>query len=199
MKTKTKQKTEAADSGAPDFSSAKVRYEKASAEYNGLREAVENTKAAFLWENTSDADRASLAPAIRERARAAFPKFLPRRAKLTRQAEDAAEALEDATPKYEIERELWAAACRRETERVALELQPRHRAAVKAIAKALEALSLAMAEETETRAELARTAPEPVCAYLPNCSGFLAFGSLAAWDSPASVWARHMRQLQILE
>lgn len=196
--SKTTLKLKTAESGAPDFETAKARFEKASAEFDAKREAVENTKSALYWSKTSDGDRASIAPAIRERVARAYPNGVPRRAKLVRQAEDAAEALEDATPGFEVERELYAAAARRETAKIAQELQPRHRTAVQAIAKALEALSLAMAEETDIRVELAREAPEGKSAYLPNCSAYLSFGSLADWNSPASQWARKMRELKII-
>ncbi len=194
--TKTKSKPESAVS---DFLTAKTRFEKASADYDGKHEAVENIRAAIFWSRASDSEKNLIAMSVRERVQAAYPKGLPQLRKLVRQAEDAAEALEDATPGFLVERELWAAASRRETTHVALDLQPRHRADVKAIAKALEDLSRSMAAEEETRAELARTAPEQSSAYLPNCSAFLAFGSLADWNSPASVWARQMRKMGILE
>lgn len=197
--SKTTLKLKTAEAGAPDFATAKARYDKALAEYEAKREAVENARAALLWENTADSDRPSLAPAIRERAKAAYPKFLPRRSKIIHEAESAADTFADAEPAYQVERELYLAAARRETARIAQELQPRHRTAVRAIATALEALSRALEAEGEVRAELAATAPESSSAYLPDCSSFLAFGSLVPWDSPASVWARHMRHLKILD
>ena len=108
-------------------------------------------------------------------------------------------AIEESTPEYHRGCELWAAACRRETTLIASALQPRHRRAVKKMAKALEALSIAMTEEHETRAELHRTAPERESAHLPDCSHDLNIGTLADWNSPASGWARRMRKLTILE
>ncbi len=194
--TMTKPKAEPAE---PDFKATEARFKKVSAGYAALHEAVENARAALLWSRASDSEKHSIATSVRERVQEAYPDGLPPLRKLARQAEDAAEALDDATPSFLVERELWAAASRRETARIALELQPRHRADVKAIAKALEDLSRSMAAEVETRAELARVAPEQSSAYLPNCSGFLSFNSLADWNTPVSQWAREMRRLKILE
>ena len=193
--TKTKSKPESAVS---DFLTAKTRFEKASAGYDAKHEAVENIRAALFWSRASDTEKNSIAISVRERVQAAYPKSLPQLRNLARQAEDADEALEDATPGFLVERELWQAACRRETVRIAVGLQPRHRAAVQKIAGALEDLSRAMEAETDVRAELARTAPEATSAYLPDCSSFLQFNSLAVWHTPASQWARHMRKMEIL-
>ena len=77
LKTKSKPKAEAADSGAPDFSTAKARYDKALSEYEAKREAVEDAKAALLWENTAESDRATLAPAIRLQAAGTHPSSTP--------------------------------------------------------------------------------------------------------------------------
>ena len=194
LKTKPKAETD-----APDFEAARERFDKATEKYEALQAAVENTRAALYMSNTADSARASIAPSVRERAQSAYPRGLPRRAKLIRQAEDAADALEDATPAFQVERELYAAAARRETARIAQELQPRHRATVQKIAQALEDLSRALEAEAEVRAELAREAPEAISAFLPNCSAFLQFGSLVDWNTPASQWARKMREIGILE
>jgi hypothetical protein len=91
-----------------------------------------------------------------------------------------------AQPAWLAAEDEWRKACSRETSRVAVTLQPRQRAAVRKIAAAVEALSLAMAEERAVHVELARTAPNPTSAYLPACSPRLSGveqygGELFAW------------------
>lgn len=119
----------------------------------------------------------------------------PRRA--LQRLEDARDDRDKFTAKYAAAAEAWAAAKRRETNRIARELQPQHRAAVQAIAKALEELSLAIFAERECRQELARRAPETQSAYLPDCTP-PAIGALGDVGSPASAWAKQMRKLGVI-
>ena len=134
----------------------------------------------------------------RDRAKPFLKLASKRRPKLFDQLAEVEVAIEESNPIYHAECEAWAATCRRETTRIARELQRPHKRAVKAIAKAVEALSLAIADEIEIRAELSRTAPEPESAHLPDCSTDLRVGTLVDWNSAASAWARKMRKLEIL-
>jgi hypothetical protein len=98
------------------------------------------------------------------------------------------------------EREIWDACRWREANRLAIARQPRQRAAVEKTGKALELLSIAIAEECAIREEYSRASPEAISAFLPDCSFELAsVGSLADWGSGASVWARRMKGLGLIQ
>ena len=180
-----------------EFDAAKARWIEATAKH---RELVERAEAMELALKFTSEDAVGRAPQhLREKAGPFLKLAAKRRPKVIEQLADTEVEIEDSTPMYQVDRDLYQAACRRETSRIARDLQPRHRAAVKAIATALEALSLAIEEETTTRAELAHVAPERVSAHLPDCSHDLVVGTLADWNSPASAWARRMRKLSVLE
>ena len=136
---------------------------------------------------------------LRDKAAPFMKQAVRRPERLDEQLADVWDEIDDFDPEYQAERDIWNAARRRETTKLAGELQPRHRAAVEKIGEALSALSRAMEEEVEIHAELARTAPEAESALLPNCIVELVIGTLADWNSPASEWARRMRKLGILE
>jgi hypothetical protein len=99
----------------------------------------------------------------------------------------------------QAERELHQAAQRAETNRIANELQPRHKAAVKAMAAAMEKLSQAIADEREVREELKKSAPLPNSAKLPDLFSDLLVGTLADWGSPMWKWAKKVRDLGALK
>ncbi len=194
LATKTKPK---AESAVPDFQTAKARWAEVDAKHREMIERLEGMKLAVSFAKSGIAKRTP--QTLRDQADPYMKLATGRPDKMASQYNDLVEDIADFTPKLQVERELWQTACRGETGRIARDLQPRHRAAVKRIAKAMEALSLAMADEMDIHAELARTAPEPSSAYLPNCVAELTIGTLADWNSPASHWARRMREIRILE
>ena len=67
--------------------------------------------------------------------------------------ETATEAVDDQRPVLAAATEKWMIAKRAETDRIAIELQPRHREAVRAMARAVEDLSRAIAAERLALAE----------------------------------------------
>ena len=190
-------KQKIAEPPVPDFETVRARWTEFRDKDRDLIARHEGIKLALTFAKGGVDDRAP--QHLRDKAEPylALAKRRPR--VLANQLEDVVDEIEDFKPKLGVEHELWQAARRRETNRLAGEMQPRHRAAVKAMAKALEALSVAMTDETEIRAELARVAPERESAKLPNCSDGLRVGTLADWNSPASEWARNVRKLKILE
>ena len=192
LSTKTKPKT-----AVPDFATAKARWAEIDAKHRDLIERRDGIQLALSFSKSGLDKRTP--EALVAKARPFLDQARGRPRTLARQLTKLEDEIEDLTTKVQVELELWQAARRQETGRIARDLQPRHRAAIKEIAKAVEALSRAMTEELDTRAELARTAPEQTSAYLPNCIGGLVIGTLVDWNSPASEWARAMRELKILE
>ena len=190
-------KPQTAEPAVSDFETAKARWKKIAGKRREMLARHEGMAAALSL--TSGESTRNVAQSVRDQAAPYLDLAGRRRRKLIGQIEDLVEEIEEFTRKNQDENEIWQAARRRETSRLAGELQPRHRAAVKAMAKALEALSLAMSDEIEVRADLARVAPERDSAKLPDCSTGLAIGTLADWRSPASEWARNVRKLKILE
>ncbi len=191
--TMTKPKTK---STMPDFEAAKARWAEVDAKRSALVERHDGMELALNYARNGVDKRVPK----EIRAKAGPHNNLANRnpQKLAGEIDDVAYEIADSNAEYGAERERWQAASRDETARIAQELQPRHRAAVQKIAGALEDLSRAMEAETGVRAELTRTAPEATSAYLPDCSSFLNFASLAVWQTPASQWARHMRKMEIL-
>ncbi len=191
--TMTKPKTEPT---MPDFEAAEARWAEVDAKRRGLVERQDGMELALNYARNGVDKR--VPEAIRAKADP-YNNLADRNPrKLAREIDDIAHEIADSNVEYGAVRERWQAASRRKTAQIAIKLQPRHREAVKAIAAALEALSSALEQESDIRSELTQTAPEATSAYLPNCSGFLNFGSLADWNSPASQWARHMRKMGIL-
>jgi hypothetical protein len=110
---------------------------------------------------------------------------------------DTLERLEVMEKNLDDESQAIAAARRRETDRLALELQPRHREACHEIGRALEALSLATVAEREARDELRRRAPLRESKYLPDMSSDLLVGCLGDRESPAWRWRRTAHKVGI--
>jgi chromosome segregation ATPase len=105
--------------------------------------------------------------------------------------------IEDTAKAFQAERDAYNEAVRAESNRVATELAPKHQAAVRRIAKAIEELSRACSAERDIRAEFAARAPEPVSARLPPMDGV--WGCLGEANSMLSGWARVARRLGYLE
>jgi hypothetical protein len=128
----------------------------------------------------------------------AFLKTAARRPEvLVEEARQLGYELEDSAAEFGRERDAYHEAVRTESNRVAAELAPKHHAAVKRIAAAIEELSRASAVERAVRAEFAARAPESTSAMLPAMDG--CFGVLAEFDSLLSGWARVARRLGYLE
>ena len=191
-----KRKPKPAAESASEFDTAKARWTEVTAKHRELLDRAETMKLALQLTNQPAVGRAP--QHLRDRAKPFLKLAAKRRPNLFDQLAEVELAIEESNPAYHREREAWAATCRRETTRIARELQRPHKRAVKAMAKAVEALSLAIVDEIETRAELARTAPECESSHLPDCTYDLKIGTLADFNSAASTWARRMRKLEIL-
>ncbi len=192
--TMTKPKPEPA---APSFETAAARWREIDAKHRALLDRREGM--ALAQSLTFNGDNTRTPQHLRDKAKPYLKLASRRPLKLDEQRADIADEIDEFTPVYQAAHENWQAARRRETNRLASEIQPRHQEAVSAIAKALEALSVAIDDEIATRTELAQVgAPEHESALLPDCSGDLLVGSLADWNSPASAWAREMRKIGIL-
>jgi len=182
------------------FDEARVRWQAARDAVRELRERLADARAALTLANyeATPGERFALRPL---RARAV--QFLAERDLSERHIRRAIEDLEDALAAamerlraaqvdYEAERD-------REGDALARRLQPRHRAAVMKLAKAIEALSAATAEERAVRAELLASGLAPTGhPLLPDASSVL-LGSLDEFESPASRWARDMRRQGVLD
>ena len=182
------------------YESARQRWAEARAAVRELTERLEDAKAALRLHgyDAGRGERLTLAP-IRARAE----RFLAGRNPSQRHIQRAGEDLEDqlaaalgrlraAQEDHQRERDLAAMA-------LAKQLQPRHKAAVRRLAKAIEDLSAATAEERAVRAEMLASGLAPTGSpLLPDASGSL-LGTLAEFESPASRWAREMRRLGVLD
>ena len=136
--TMLKQKT--AEPPVPDFETARARWTEFRDKDRDLTDRHEGVKLALTF---AKGGVGNLTPQhLRDKAEP-YLKLAKRRPRmLAAQLDDLLDEIEDFKPKLGVEHELYQAARRRETNRLAGELQPRHRAAIKAMAKALESLSL---------------------------------------------------------
>jgi hypothetical protein len=74
--------------------------------------------------------------------------------------------IEDSAKAFQAERDAFNEAVRTESNRIATELAPTHKAAVRRIATAIEELSRAVTAERAVREEFARLAPEQTSARM---------------------------------
>jgi hypothetical protein len=93
-------------------------------------------------------------------------------------------------------REEYEALAAEKAHEIALEMQPRHRAAVKSISMAIESLSRAIAAEEAVRYDFASRAPQTISTspLLPNYSDDLGTIKLGVWEQSGKVGARSTRR-----
>lgn len=181
-----------------DFEIARARYAEVCEKRRALEARHQGLKMALsLAANPGDVHR--VPDTLKNLAHPNLKLARKRPEKVATMAADVRDELDELMATFPDEHERWQAAQRRETERVAGELQGRHRAAVTDMVKAVEKLSRAIDDERQVRAELARVAPLPTSARLPDLSAELLIGALGERDSPASNWARRLRKLGILK
>ena len=198
LKRKTDENTVDAMAPSAEFLEAKARWTEISAKHQELVEKRDALGLALsLAASPENARRVS--DAVRQFAHPYKKLAERRRSKAIAEREDTVYALDEMTPAHSAEAEIWAAVRQRETNRLGCLLQPRHRAAVKAMAAAMEALSRATADECDVRDELRRLAPLPISPNLPDLSSDLCLGQMADWGGVAWTWARRLRTLGILE
>ena len=200
MPTLKKSKPEAdVDSLAPsvEFEAAKSHWNEISAKHVELVDRTDGMRLAISFA-LHGIDKHTPAH-LREKAKPYMRTADRRPVKFAEEIEDAETELADFKPKLGVENEAWQAALRRETDRLGATLQPRHREAVVSIGAALEALSQAILAERQVRADLARLAPLPTSANLPDLSSTLQVGCLGDWDSPAWNWRRRCHQIGVFK
>lgn len=118
---------------------------------------------------------------------------------LEAQREEIEDEIKKLTPLALAAGERRDAIARKLTNYIAGGLQDRHRRAVEHIASALEELSVALHEEADLQRELARQAPLPASAKLPDMHADMADADLSVRDSTAWRWVRRARQIGILD
>jgi hypothetical protein len=182
-----------------DFQIAFAAYEAAKSAWGALVAEEEALKVAAIAQNVSDEDRAGdRFEWIRKKIAEHYgTKRMPAPWRIPDLSRELRERIELELPKWFAAQQEWEIARSKETSRLAIALQARQRGAVKKIAAAAEKLSEAMMEERELHDELARNAPNPASAYLPDCSPQIA--GLDDWQGELFQWRRRMRELKLLD
>jgi hypothetical protein len=180
-----------------DWDAAKARYTEKRAERERLeteRRSLETALSLARNSQDADTDRCSAARQIAGEYR----RLAERRPEIVEaKLRQVTYELEDGAAEFQRETDVFNAAMRTESNRVARELQPTHREAVAGIISAVEALSRAVAAEREVRAEFYKRSPEPESALLPIVDG--PFGALGEFNSLLSGYVRHVRRLGFLD
>jgi hypothetical protein len=177
----------------PEFERKRAAWEATDAEFKRLMDTRDNMLLALNMASVPEQhpDAVGLmerAGKYLERARR-YPK------RILEDVEDINQEIDRERPGHKLAREQWEIDRVAETDRIAEQLIPRHRAAVERTARALEVLSQALFDELEVRAELEQTAPLPRSRHLPNMSSAFAICRLNEPNSTASAWAGIAREL----
>jgi hypothetical protein len=182
-----------------EFEAIAAKRDQAQAEWQAAEAKQAGYKAAMLWHRASDAEReGERFDHVRKTIAKVFGGNPPAERRIPKLAEEVNEQLEELRPKWIKAQQEWQEACRRETSRIAISLQPQHRAAVKRLAAAVEELSRAIEQERAVHPELRKKAPLETSAYLPNCAPPIG-GGLDNPVSPLSEWARRLRKIGLLD
>ena len=194
----SKSKTETAPpAGLSEFEAAAARWNEIRGTRNALLDKIASCRLAISMAN-NPGDNGNVPDPLRAKAEPYLRDARKWPEKLREIIGETELELENINKTYSDENDLWEAARRRETNRLALALQPKHRAAVRRMADAIEALSAAIADERECRAELRRIAPLPESPNLPDLSSDLLVGCVSEYNAPAWHWARRIRKMNIL-
>ncbi|MFZ2652022.1 MAG: hypothetical protein WA210_18140 [Burkholderiaceae bacterium] len=175
-----------------DYDKAKMRWTEVSSARNAVAHNIRRRHLAqsIAFYNEASQDRTAR---VREIAGADYIRLATRRPEeFARETRELEFQFEESAAAFAAEVDAWNSARRTESNRIARELQPSHRNAVKEIAAALESLSRAIGSERAVRAEFARLAPEPVSALLPGMSPTI--GTLGEWASQPAQWSRSARK-----
>jgi hypothetical protein len=169
-----------------DFEAAKARWAEVSAARRALKARLDGAKAALALAENPPSKGDIISPVLAERARAYLADRLPNAELLRHEILVLEDQLAQAATSYAIESTAWRMALEAEAARRAEALKPRHKAAVRKIAAAVEALSAAVEGEREIRRELG----EVGSAALADAGR--EFGSLHEYNSTLSSWNRHV-------
>lgn len=183
---------------ATEFEAAQSEFKAVQGKHMEMCGRLETMKLAQNYAGAKDITKTNAPAHLQERAKP-FMKLAGRRPeKFREQIEDLWIEIEEHQPFYTRANEIWQAAMQAETARIAIELQPRHREAVRNIATAFEDLSKAIADEQALHAELKQTAPLPVSNYMPRLTDEFGDICLSVWGSRAWRWVRHVKKLKII-
>lgn len=192
------QKASRSPSLAEELANAELAYTTTSNKFRELVELYERLKLAqqlaAVGEKLDDRSEVAIARAGELLAKA---RRHPR--KVAQEIEEAFNDIPDARAAMVAAQEKLRDARAARADEVAVALRPRHRAAARKIAKALETLSIALAEEEDVRVELAKLVPNVRSRHLPDVSSGLWVANLSLWHSAAAAWARDMRAAGFIE
>jgi hypothetical protein len=167
-----------------EFELARRRWEKVTAERRALKDRLDGCKAAVVLAEHKPGRGEYLSPLIEDRARRYLDGRLPNRELLARQVVELEDELAQAAERYGREAE---------AHRRAEALRPKHKAAVRRIAKAVEELSAAVEQEREVRRELGELGSTALVDA--GCE----FGVLSEYGSALSSWNRRLLQAGVLD
>jgi hypothetical protein len=191
--------TAAAEQPANDFETARRRFDEFKARREQARLQAEGLQAALQLADTRQASAdAPVNLVLNRQAAIALQGGTLSPRQIRRELEEVQETVDALTEQAPAEFQAWELARRAEADRIALELQPAHRAAALAIARAVEQLSAAIIAERQVRAEFAAFGLEPESGYLPDASSRLRAGTLAEFESNVSAWRRDMLRLGVI-
>ena len=179
-----------------EFEAARARWAEINDQHREMVQRLDAMGIAKSWAGAPNAD--NMPQRLREKAHPFLKVAGKRPAKFAEQIADLQDEIAAFQPAYIAASEEWAGAMQAETDRIAVELQPRHRAAVQAVAKALESLSQAVADEIECHAELRRLAPLAASANMPDMAAHFLDICLSERGSRAWYWAKRARDLKII-
>lgn len=182
-------------SALSEFEAAKKRWSEVTATDRELREKRD----AILLARSLASSPTTTMPKPQQQRAAPYRKLAAKSpGRLAAALEDVETEIEAHAPIMDAAREAWAAAQRREANRIAAELQPRQRDAVRRMADALEALSRAIEDEAEIHDEFRQRAPLPTSALLPNIGGEFADLAVGRQFSRGWLWAHRVNKLGVL-
>jgi hypothetical protein len=175
------------------FEVARARWEAVRRARQELKARLAGVRAALGFAENPPGKGDVISPVLAERARAYLAGRKPNAELLRREILALEDEIAQAATSYSIEATSWKLALEAEARRRVEALRPRHRATVRKIAAAVEALSAAVEQERGIRRELG----EVGSSALVDAS--YEFGSLAEYGSLVSTWNRRLLQAGVLD
>jgi hypothetical protein len=169
------------------FEAARARWERVSTARRALREKLDGAQAALALTENPPSKGDVVSPVIAEKACRYLADRRANAALLRQEVVRLEDELTQAGTAHAIESAAWRLAVEDEARRRAEAVRPKHREAVKRIARLVEELSAAVDAERAVRAELAEVGSAGV---LPDAGR--EFGSLHEYSSLVSSWNRRL-------
>lgn len=187
--------TEAAETA--ELRAATAHYSEIRTRMHGLEEKLQALELARTLAFTGSTG--SMPENLREKAQPYLHLATRRPRAFAARVEETQDEIEKLAPEHKAASERLDIAKRRETNRLAVLLQPKHKEIVQRMMHAVEQLSSAIADENQLLAEFSKSAPLPQSRFLPSVGGVLGTGTLADFDSPLWRWRKHVAGLGIME